>query len=80
MKLTPEHVLTSIGLTLAATMVVPIAKRMKEPGLHRGRIAASLVGIEMRKRLAYVSEEIEDFVAEVQYERRRIQQNRNGAT
>jgi hypothetical protein len=69
MKLKPEQFVTGAGLLLAASVLVPALKTVLKPAVTGGLTGAAVVGNEARKRFSFVREELEDFMAEVQFER-----------
>jgi hypothetical protein len=68
-KLNAENLLAAAGLTLAASVLVPMLKGVAKAG-SRGAIVG-VIGMSDRARegWSFVQEEIEDFIAEVQFER-----------
>ncbi len=69
MNLKAEQLVTSVGLLFAASVLVPKLKTITKPAISGGLSGASLAGNEVRKRFSFVREELEDFMAEVQFER-----------
>ncbi|MCL6600141.1 MAG: hypothetical protein K6T81_15595 [Alicyclobacillus macrosporangiidus] len=69
MKLNAENLLAAAGLSLAASVLVPMLKGVvgaESRGAFAGAVGMSDRG---RKAWSFVQEEIEDFLAEVQFER-----------
>ncbi|BCJ88382.1 DUF5132 domain-containing protein [Effusibacillus dendaii] len=64
-----KKVVTGVALTLAAPVVLPIAKNVLQPLLVLGRKGASELANRTRYAMEYTREEIEDFIAEAQFER-----------
>ncbi|CAM3810075.1 hypothetical protein [Alicyclobacillus pomorum] len=64
-----EQWVASVGLMFAASVLVPKLKTVAKPAISGGFTGASLAGNEVRKRFSLVREELEDFMAEVQFER-----------
>lgn len=69
MKLNTEQLLTGAGLALGTVVLMPLVKRAAQPILGSGVVGATLAGTGVRQRLSFVREELEDFMAEVQFER-----------
>jgi hypothetical protein len=68
-KLNAENLLAAAGLSLAASVLVPM---LREVANTRSRgTSARVLGISDRARRgwSFVQEEMEDFLAEVQFER-----------
>jgi hypothetical protein len=61
--------LTGIGMLFATSVLVPLLKDMAKPIVSAGVASATVAGIQARKRYAFVREEYQDFMAEVQYSR-----------
>jgi hypothetical protein len=71
MKVRPsvEGVVTGIGLTLAASVLLPVVKQVARPLAEAGLQSAVLLGQQVKSGVSYLKEEIEDIVAEAQFER-----------
>lgn len=73
MKVHPEQALTGLGLTFAVSVLVPMLRRTGNLMWGQGREGLAMTAHEMQKRLEYVGavarEELEDFMAEVEFER-----------
>lgn len=68
-NLTLEGILTGIGLSLAATVLLPVIKNTARPLTLAGIQGATLLGNEIKSGISYIKEEIEDIIAEAQFER-----------
>jgi hypothetical protein len=69
LKLNAENVLAAAGLTLAASVLVPMLRGVAGAGGSTALEGAAEMGDRARKGLSFVREELEDFFAEVQFER-----------
>lgn len=73
MKVSAEGALTGIGLTFAATVLVPMLRSVTRPVVQGSQAGLVTAGLEVQKRLSYagsmLKEEMEDFMAEVEFER-----------
>jgi hypothetical protein len=71
MKVRPsvEGVVTGIGLTLAASVLLPVVKQVARPLAEAGLQSATLLASQVKSGVSYLKEEIEDIVAEAQFER-----------
>jgi hypothetical protein len=69
MNLKAEQWISGVGLLFAASVLIPNLKALAQPAISGGLTGASLAGNEVRKRFSFVREELEDFMAEVQFER-----------
>ncbi|KEO82218.1 hypothetical protein [Tumebacillus flagellatus] len=66
---TPEGIVTGIGLTLATAVLFPVLREIAKPIAAAGVQSASSLSHQLKSGVAYVREEIEDIVAEAQWER-----------
>jgi hypothetical protein len=64
-----EGVVTGIGVTLAAAVLAPVVKEVARPLVAAGAHGAALLMEQVRSGVSYVKEEVEDLVAEAQFER-----------
>jgi len=80
MKLSTEGVVTTLGLALAATVLLPAAKRLGGPVASVGVTGAGAVTDRLKGGFAYLKEEVEDIVAEAQWEvmRKKLDREING--
>lgn len=66
---TPEGIVTGVGLTVAAALLMPVIREVAKPIASAGVQSVSLVNRQLRSGISYIREEIEDIVAEAQWER-----------
>jgi hypothetical protein len=66
---TPEGIVTGVGLTLAAALLMPVIRQVAQPIAAAGLQSAALVNQQLKSGISYIREEIEDIVAEAQWER-----------
>lgn len=73
MKSYSEQILTGIGLTFAASVLVPLLKSATSPAFTYRPVGLLTAKSELQQRLSSVGartkEELEDFLAEVEFER-----------
>ena len=66
---TPEGIVTGVGLTLAAALLMPVIRQVAQPIAAAGVQSVALVNQQLKSGISYIREEIEDIVAEAQWER-----------
>ncbi len=66
---TLEGMATGLGIALAATVLLPVAKAVARPLVAAGVQGVAAVGTTVKNGVNYVREEVEDIVAEAQWER-----------
>jgi len=66
---TLEGMATGLGIALAATVLLPVAKAVARPLVAAGVQGVAAVGSTVKNGVNYVREEMEDIVAEAQWER-----------
>ena len=88
MRVTPEQILTGIGLTMAVSIVAPSVRRMLRNatnGAHEDTIGGfadagpavfTLFANTAKSTRTYLMEEFDDLRAEVDYERQQIRARR----
>jgi hypothetical protein len=64
-----EGIVTGVGLALAASVLLPAAKRVAGPLAVAGMQGVAALRDQVKSSVTYVKEEIEDIVAEAQFER-----------
>lgn len=69
--------MTGIGLALAASVLLPVVKAVARPMLAAGMQGAVTVGNQVRSGVSYIREEVEDLLAEAQFERMKNQIDRD---
>lgn len=69
MNFTLEGMITGVGLALAASVLLPVVKNAARPLTAAGIQGINLVGNQVKSGLGYLREEVEDLVAEAQFER-----------
>jgi hypothetical protein len=69
LNFTLEGMATGLGLALAATVLLPVAKTVARPLVAAGVQGVSALGNTVKNGVTYVKEEMEDLVAEAQWER-----------
>lgn len=69
MNFTLEGMATGLGLALAATVLLPVAKAVARPLVTAGVQGVAAVSSTVKNGVTYVREEMEDIVAEAQWER-----------
>lgn len=66
-----EGIVTGLGVALAASVLLPVAKSVARPLAAAGVQGAAALRDQVQSGLSYLKEEIEDIVAEAQFERLR---------
>ena len=66
-----EGIVTGVGLALAASVLLPAAKRVARPLAIAGVQGAVALRDQVKSGVSYIKEEVEDIVAEAQFERLR---------
>lgn len=64
-----EGIVTGVGLALAASVLVPAARRIAKPLAIAGMQGAVVLRDQVKSGVTYLKEEMEDIVAEAQFER-----------
>lgn len=69
MNFSLEGMVTGIGVAVAASILLPVVKSVARPVLTAGVQGATIIGNQVRSGVSYIKEEVEDIVAEAQFER-----------
>lgn len=69
MKLSAQSAVASGGLVLAVSVLLPILKSISGPALTGARVGTGALLQGVANTASYLKEEVEDFVAETQFER-----------
>jgi len=69
MKFSVENTVASGGLVLAVSVLLPILKSVSGPALTGARVGTGALFQGVSNTVSYLKEEVEDFVAETQFER-----------
>lgn len=77
MNFSLEGMITGIGVALAASVILPMVKKVARPAMAVGIQGATMLGNEVKSRVGHIKEGIEDIVAEAQFERMRKQIDRD---
>ncbi|MDB5084341.1 MAG: hypothetical protein JWN30_1227 [Bacilli bacterium] len=70
-NLTAEGILTGVGVILAAAVLLPMVESVSRPLAQAGVQGVVLLGNRVKGGVALIKEEVEDLVAEAQFERMR---------